>query len=163
MVRRVQRLEARDTLSDQVAEAQLQRLQRESQSVPLTGEVFEGLRQHALTTAPFQVHGTEIRIFAEAFYYCAFRLTKVCQDQLGLKVAAVGIRDVRNHLLQHPEGKSSGVIEQGSSWSPDSGVVLKGVRRVENQNTFPDKGFHANARELAESLESTLTRALLAV
>src|SRR4051812_33311547 len=53
---------------------------------------------------------TEMEVYTEAFYWISFRLLKVVQHLPGLEsYKSVGVRDVRNMLIQHPEGKASGI------------------------------------------------------
>ena len=53
----------------------------------------------------------EMEILVESFYYVAFRLWKVIQGLPDLSnFRCDGVRDVRNHLLAHPERGDSGIL-----------------------------------------------------
>jgi hypothetical protein len=114
-------------------------------------------------TMPLLINETEIRVLNEAFYYCAGRARTVLRDAFpGLGTFEVeGVRNVRNQLLEHPEGKNSTVIENGSSFGFDCGPVIKGVRRVDKVDVFPDKGLYINAQEFATNLEAKLKQLLV--
>ena len=72
----------------------------------------------------------------------------------GLKgFEAPGVRDVRNQLLEHPEGKNSTVIENGRSYSLTDGPIVKGTDKVE---IFPDRGLYVNAEEFRAELVQRL-------
>ena len=52
----------------------------------------------------------EMETLVEAFYYFAFRLRQVIQQLPDLNnFECKGVRNVRNKLLEHPEGADSGV------------------------------------------------------
>jgi hypothetical protein len=118
--------------------------------------------EHRKSTMPLRLNETEIRVLNEAFYYCAGRARTVLRVAFpGLRnFEAEGIRDVRNQLLEHPEGKNSTVIENGTSFGFDCGPVIKGVRRVDKVDIFPDKGLYVNAQEFATNLEVKLKQLL---
>jgi hypothetical protein len=122
-----------------------------------------GFFEHRKATMPLLLNDTEIRVLNEAFYYCAGRARTVLRDAFpGLgNFEADGVRDVRNQLLEHPEGKKSTVIENGSSFGFDCGPVIKGVRRVDKVHIFPDKGLYINAQEFATNLEVKLKQLLV--
>jgi hypothetical protein len=112
---------------------------------------------------PFYMNQVEIKVLTEAFYYCASRTRQVLRRFPGLgHFEAKGIRDVRNHLLEHPEGDSSGVIENGVSCGDDCGPVLRGVRRSDKVDIFPDRGLYLNAEEFASNLHGKLDALLKA-
>ena len=72
----------------------------------------------------------EMEIFVEGFYYLAWRLRNVIQRLPGLKkFESQGVLNVRNHLIEHPEKKDSGVIHGCmSSGNKETGPVLKSTR-----------------------------------
>jgi len=99
---------------------------------------------------------TEMHTYTEAFYWIAFRLQEV-MNQLGLSFKAIGVRDVRNHLIEHPEGKASGVIfGVGIGLRSDVGPVIKAVRRGLQDAKWIDAGLKPNAEEYAHKLERVL-------
>lgn len=107
----------------------------------------------------------EIRLFTEAFYYFASRLRTILRNKeepcpLLKGFECAGVRDVRNKLLEHPEGQDSRVF--GWSWTIGTaeGPILKVDRENHQVNVFPDRGLYVNAEELKENLERELQRAL---
>jgi hypothetical protein len=55
--------------------------------------------------------GDELQFYTEAFYYFAFRLRCIFRDLPNLaRLECKGVRDVRNKLLEHPEGRDSNVF-----------------------------------------------------
>jgi hypothetical protein len=55
----------------------------------------------------------ELKLLAEAFYYFAARLIKILQHFPHLKnFDPLGVRNVRNHLIEHPDKASSGVTQR---------------------------------------------------
>lgn len=165
IVAKVKKLATRTAFSDQAAlleyEAYLNRAPHLRDSTH--ADEMKGYREHLESTMPLHINETEMRVLTEAFYYCAGRARKVLitvYPALG-KFEAVGVRDVRNHLLEHPDGKNSTVIENGTSFGFDCGPVIKGVRRVDKVNIFPDRGLYINAQEFATNLEATLRKLLV--
>lgn len=107
------------------------------------------------------------RLYTETFYYLAFRFRQILTTQNKVtgnyplpdlrNFEAAGIRDVRNHLLEHPEGRTSQVFSQDHSLGGSDGPKLKidatGAAHV-------DSGLFVNAAEFKQCLEAVLTRAL---
>ena len=124
------------------------------------GESEVGLLRHLESVAPIDLNGTEINVLTEAFYYVAARLRTVLREHIpGLRRFEVaGVRDVRNKLLEHPEDKSSTVIENGRSYSLTDGPIIKGVRRTDKAHIFPDRGLYVNAEEFRSVLVERLKR-----
>jgi hypothetical protein len=89
-----------------------------------------------------------IRVLAESFYYHAHRAWKILSTRklgkertLGLSgFKAIGVRDVRNHLLEHSELPASGVFSRSWQSSGEGGVILKLVRKEDKELVFKDKG-----------------------
>ncbi|MBK9169469.1 MAG: hypothetical protein IPM24_18680 [Bryobacterales bacterium] len=71
-----------------------------------------------------------------------------------------GVRNVRNQLIEHPEGGNSRVLIQ--SWGSRSarGPVLKAARYGEQEHIFPDQGLYVNAEEFRTNLTAVLEHAL---
>lgn len=93
----------------------------------------------------------EIELLAECFYYLAFRTQRLIASLPHLKGFEVsGVRDVRNHLIEHPEGKDSGVINRGFQFGAERGPVLRGPRLETDPKDWQDPGLYANAREFRE-------------
>jgi hypothetical protein len=83
----------------------------------------------------------ELEFLTEAFYWFAFRLRNVLRLLPGLgSFDGKGVRDVRNHLLEHPEKGQSGVIWGGFGFGGECGPVLKAVRRGDQTDVWKDAG-----------------------
>lgn len=106
------------------------------------------------------------RLYAETFYYLAFRFRQILttQNQKTGKYAfpnlksfeATGVRDVRNHLLEHPEGRTSQAFSQDHSPGGLEGPKLK---IDASKSACVDHGLFVNAAEFKQSLEGLLMRA----
>jgi hypothetical protein len=106
-----------------------------------------------------------MRLLTESFYYFAFRIRQILRNDVHRFLElqsfdASGVRDVRNHLIEHPEGKSSRVFNQTFSWSPNCGMQLKSGRHEWEISGFVDTGFVANASQFSANLESALKSAI---
>ncbi len=111
-------------------------------------EVEAALRKQATLHEPLEV-------LTEAFYWLAARTRSVVRQLPGLeKFEAEGVRNVRNHLLEHPEGKSSRVLVTSFASGGPQGPVVKGVRYDHHANVWPDKGLFVNAAEFAANLKA---------
>lgn len=99
----------------------------------------------------------EAEMWTEAFYYFAFRARCILRDlpHLG-DFECVGIRDVRNHLLEHPTGRGSGVIIPSFGFGGPSGPVVKALRYSGQEQIHSDAGLFPNAKEMYERLEMKL-------
>lgn len=165
IVAKVKKLATRTAFSDQAALLEYEAyLNRAPHLRDLKhADKMKRYSEHLESTMPLRISETEMRVLTEAFYYCAGRARAVLRavyPALG-QFEAVGVRDVRNQLLEHPEGKNSTVIENGTSFGFDCGPVIKGVRRVDKVHIFPDKGLYINAQEFATNLEAKLRQLLV--
>ena len=105
-----------------------------------------------------------MRLLTETYYYFAFRLRQILRNKThpfrGLGTFdCPGVRDVRNHLIEHPEGATSRIFNRTFSWTQESGMHLKVGRQAWEGNAFSDSGFVANSREFNQNLASALDRA----
>lgn len=105
------------------------------------------------------------KLHAEAFVYFAARLRKILKGRdLTLpqlqKFESPTIRDIRNHLLEHPEGAQSRIFN--SSWmsSLATGVHLKALRKTGAPHAVEDPGLFVSAAELRDALTRTFKSAL---
>jgi len=99
----------------------------------------------------------QIRLYAEAFYYFAARFITILKRYPAFKSLEVpGIRNVRNHLIEHSDKPASGITQQ--NWSHGSGVgpMFKTSRRKDQKPIPMDQGLFANATELRERIERKL-------
>lgn len=108
-----------------------------------------------------------VRLYAESFYYIAFRFCKILTSQNKLTgqfalprlegFQSIGIRNVRNNLIEHPGGPASQVFCQNHSFGGHEGPQLKLQGGVVS---FIDKGLFVNAAEFKTNLEVLLNRVL---
>ncbi len=153
-----ERLAQIDFLHQRVVE-----LQTESQKV--SDQLFAVINEHGgqytdsedrfkpvLKEATFQ-----IRLYAESFYYFAARFVAILKRYPAFKSLDVpGIRNVRNHLIEHSDKPSSGITQQ--NWSHGSGIgpMFKTSRRKGQKSIPQDKGLFVNATELRQKVEQKL-------
>lgn len=123
----------------------------------------------------------ELRILVESFYHSAWRLIVLLDHNdepvvgiQGLRRRCPGIREVRNQLLEHPEGADSRVFEQTFSFGDPEGPKIKSFRlgpteidpRTEEptslfaaslpDHTAVDRGLYVNAAELVGALAALI-------
>jgi hypothetical protein len=102
----------------------------------------------------------ELKLYIEAFYYFAWRLRRILRCLPSLRgFESPGLRDVRNHLVEHPEG-AGGFTQQAWSWGGEEGPRLKPFRDARRGGECVDRGFYVNAYELRDILERRLQSAL---
>jgi hypothetical protein len=121
--------------------------------------------QPAAPLRPF-TRADELRILVEAFYYNASRVRDLFRDsQRGLpdlsSFEAKGVRDVRNHLVEHPT-RQRGVRLMAIALGGDTGPRLKPMRRSQDSAGTIDPGLHKNAHAFCAALSATLSTALKA-
>ena len=98
----------------------------------------------------------ELWLLCEVLYYVAFRAHKILEDMpFGRQFKAPGVRNVRNHLIEHPTGKSSGVVDRTFLVDWD-GPKIKGARTSDTVRHHMDKGLYANVREFLSAFDSIL-------
>ena len=97
---------------------------------------------------------SELETLTEAFYWISFRTKSVISKLPGLRnFDPIGVRNVRNKLLEHPEGADSGVIWGGFASGGPMGPVLKAPRYDHQTDIWPDAGLFANAIEFSNDLK----------
>lgn len=91
----------------------------------------------------------ELDVYCEAFYYTAFRVYKI-HEELKIKFLCVGVRDVRNHLIEHPEVLSQSI----GTGNVGNGPTIKNARqqgavpkKKDEIEVFQDKGLFINYEE----------------
>lgn len=101
---------------------------------------------------------TALAMYSESFYYTAFRISGVFKE-LGFKFKSIGVRDVRNHLLEHPQVLSTSF----STDNAKSGPILKNTRRIEvaykgklETEVLKDKGLFINFEEFIISINKKM-------
>jgi hypothetical protein len=104
----------------------------------------------------------DLIIDTESFYWQCGRFRKLAKELDGLAgFEAPGVRDVRNHLIEHPEGKSSRLLIATFSWDADSGPKIKAVGRPHDASQhFLDAGLFLNASRFYEELSDRIAKAL---
>jgi hypothetical protein len=107
----------------------------------------------------------EMELLTEAFYYFAGRIRTIIKSPekplpgLGA-FECVGVRNTRNKLLEHAEGRDSRVHMIGFGWGAACGPVIKAIRQSEQVDVFPDKGLYLNAEEFRANLVRVLQTSL---
>ncbi len=97
------------------------------------------------------IYTQRIEIYTYSFYYLAFRIYDILRD-VGLKIQAKEIISVRNHLMEHPEGKDSRIFSNGFGYIGPYGPVVKPGRNQNEKQIHLDKGLYYNARVFEKNL-----------
>lgn len=110
----------------------------------------------------------EMRLLTESFYYLAGRIRTVLRNKRaplpGLTdFESVGVRDVRNKLLEHAEGDDSKISINSFGWGGVNGPVIKAIRYDGQAQIFPDQGLYRNANEFRDNLEQGIKTAMLKI
>lgn len=101
-----------------------------------------------------------VGLYSETFYWIAARAMKAANSLPGLKsFSAPGVRDARNQLIEHSEGKSSRVFNGGFGYGKPRGPVLAAVRISETPDVWHDAGLFVNADEFAKGFVKALRAA----
>lgn len=101
-----------------------------------------------------------IELYSETFYWVAERAIKAANALPGLKsLSAPGVRDARNHLIEHPEGKASRVFNGGFGYGKPRGPVLAAARTDETPAVWPNAGVFVNADEFSNRYVKALRAA----
>lgn len=118
----------------------------------------------------------ELQTLTEAFYYIAWRLIALLDRDdgpipglRGLRSRCVGIRTVRNKLLEHPEAVNSRIHVPAIMFGTPGGPRLKFVAEVKtgedgalifrtNTSDLFDNGLWANAEELKSAIDANVGR-----
>lgn len=98
------------------------------------------------------VYTQRIEIYTYSFYYLSFRVYDVLRNVTKLGVNAPGIITVRNHLMEHPEGKDSRILSYGFGHIGPYGPIVKPGRNQNEKQIHVDKGLYFNAKEFEENL-----------
>ena len=108
----------------------------------------------------------EMELFCECFHFIAFRVREILKYKNknsyifpDLKsFEAKGVRDVRNHLIQHPE-RHGGLLVNSFSVDID-GPKLKPCFQEGDVPDSRDNGLWSNANEFKNNLEKIIKEAL---
>jgi len=120
------------------------------------GAIFASHQATALANA------LEIQTMTEAFYYFASRLRDILRTHMPYlhKFESLGVRDVRHHLIEHPE-KVSKIYRQSMVFGDVDGPKLKVGRTPDDPQGFYDRGLFVNAKEFETNLVAKLKAALM--
>lgn len=107
----------------------------------------------------------ELFILTEWFYYTAWRLREIAHPKTcGLPglcgFEAVGVREVRNHILQHPENYDLNRQVQSTAVDDTAGPMLGVAYWTPPAKPFRDRGLYNNALEFATNLKKKLSLAI---
>lgn len=102
----------------------------------------------------------EVRVLLESFYYSAHRVRDILRNGReplpGVdSFEAVGIRNVRNHLVEHPS-KNGGVVVPSIATGGPVGPQLKPLRWSLDESGTHDAGLHANAAEFEAEFDAAM-------
>lgn len=88
------------------------------------------------------------------------RIYNICKQlQQLVKFKPTGVIITRNKLIVHA-GKESGVTFDSFSFDSIRGPRVKGFRKTEQKDIFPDAGYYyADSKEFIDNLSQILTRA----
>jgi hypothetical protein len=110
--------------------------------------------------------GSKAELYAEAYYMFAFRVFDITRD-INKRLFGTdsicpqpkGIRDVRNHLIIHPENRPLPIISRSFKMvaAEGVGVILKPNRLDGEASDFFDLGVHANSCEFSGFMRNWLT------
>jgi hypothetical protein len=106
----------------------------------------------------------ELRVLLEAYYYSAHRIRDILRDNRDdlprlSSFEAAGVRDVRNHLVEHPT-KKSGVLVFSFKCGGPVGPQMKPLRWSLDEEGTHDPGLHKNTAEFLSGLALVLANAL---
>ncbi len=95
------------------------------------------------------------------FYRTADRISHITEKLPGLKSFKCNkTRIIRNHLLEHPESKDSGITYDSFAYSISEGPYIKGSRVGEHTH-FMDDGFRINSLDFISNLTKTIQKTLV--
>jgi hypothetical protein len=142
----------------------------ESQPVVLKQIFSDGGRPdcttHRHAQLPFEIQD-EVRVLLESFYYSAHRVRDILRDGREAlpgvaSFEAVGVRNVRNHLVEHPS-KKGGVLVPSIATGGPVGPQLKPLRWSLDESGTHDAGLHANAAEFATAFDASMSAGIVAL
>ena len=72
----------------------------------------------------------------------------------------MGVRTVRNKLIEHPENQDGPIYCVSSYGNAEIGPLLRWVRQPSDNSEFQDQGLWVNAREFEQNLTEKINAAL---
>jgi hypothetical protein len=150
--------------------------QKQFASGEITSEEFAaGLRRKS----PEEIQGlirrtNDVWLFTETFYCIAWRLREVLNIRKPAsfpnlqKIDGLGIRSVRNLLIEHPEDQKDKPNYEQTMTDTNDGPVLKSLEvRIDGQTgqsssakDSVDRGLYINAQEFKDEMERAITKAI---
>lgn len=112
------------------------------------------VQKHGYDVAVAQDKNVEdMQIFTDCAYLLAWRACGAIGNLPGLKgFKPVGVRDVRNKLIEHVEGKDVGTLMSSFGWGQPQGPVVRAIRTEDKKDLFPDAGLFVNMTEYSNDL-----------
>ncbi|WP_310540370.1 hypothetical protein [Phenylobacterium sp.] len=102
-----------------------------------------------------------MELLTEQFYLIAFRAGRIIESLPGMKgFGAVGVRNVRNQLIEHNDGTDSLVFNGGFAFGGSQGPVVAAVRTDQQPGHWQDAGLFLNAQEFARALTERINSCL---
>ncbi len=103
----------------------------------------------------------ELEIITECTYLIAWRCAGATSELMSIgPFKPVGVRDVRNKLIEHVDRSGSGVLLSSFGYGGDQGPVIRALRTTDKKDVFPDAGLFVNLQEFSKELVARLDRAL---
>ena len=141
------------------------KLQRADPNIPIgldnaTRAYPRGNNPNLFSTQEIRNMERKLERLAAEFYKVAFRLIYIARKLPSMEsFKCKSITIIRNQLIEHPEGKDSGVTYDSFSYSKNEGPYIKGLRKG-SQLQHMDKGFSNNVEEFIFNLNKVLREAL---
>lgn len=102
-----------------------------------------------------------MELLTEQFYLIAFRAGRIIESLPGMKgFGPVGVRNIRNQLIEHNDGADSLVFNGGFASGGSQGPVVAAVRSDHQPDHWQDAGLFLNAQEFARALTEKINRCL---
>lgn len=102
-----------------------------------------------------------IELLCEQFYWVSFRARSAVRHLPLLdKFEAIGVRNNRNQLIEHTEGRQSRIFNGGFGFGGEQGPVLACMRLDSAPDSWRDAGLFRNVEEFSDNLVVAIDRAL---
>lgn len=128
-----------------------------------TGEEFHAwVQEHGYEVAQAQHKNVDdMQIFTDCAYLLAWRASGAIDKLPGLNgFKPVGVRDVRNKLIEHVDGKDIGILMNSFGWGGPQGPVVRAIRTEDKKDLFPDAGLFVNMTAYSDDLVGRIDRVL---
>jgi hypothetical protein len=104
--------------------------------------------------------GDDIELYTESVYWFAGKARSLLRKLPLLEhFEPVGVRNVRNKLLEHSDRPDSMVLMLSFAWGGKMGPIVKGMRLDHQRDVWPDDGLFPNLEEFAVQLSRKLDQA----